>query len=343
MSRVSPKSESKLPVESKEIKLSSQRVWDSAIQLMDSVKSGSTEAAPAIHHASTAFKTLYHPGPKSARPSDRETLIFAEDGAPGAIFVPAAFVSTRPAVNIGFGETNLITDRSEDTISISDTDADIMPPSSETKVVQKILMVKGRISGSGSKAMAKISLPPSLQTIPEVSHTFRFRSNSSASSTITTVGLFGICGAMALTSTTVGPIAGSVRLMSVRVWLPAATVDSVLVYWGLTAAAGFIKEQAMNSATPDGITVTGCREFKPPKGSLLAGWLSSQLSGSNTVMTIAGPAGMIIDVRMKYTLLSVLAGYSAITVASATAGRIYYLGLDGSSNVLQAQGVSTTV
>jgi len=204
--------------------------------------------------------------------------------------------------------------------------------------------VKLGLASRSSNAGKGSDLPPERSTTIEVpSRVFRFRSSAGGSNNVTTSTLFGACGAMGITSTTVQYLASSVKLHSLKIWLPSTTTSTSLVYWGYSTAAGFMKDESKSRTLPDGITVSGCQTFVPPRDSLLGTWLSSTLSGSNTVCTIACPAGAIIDINVSFTIQNLNATFSALTVASAVVGRVYYLPLDGvSSNHLQAQGVSTT-
>jgi hypothetical protein len=201
------------------------------------------------------------------------------------------------------------------------------------------LLVKGQSKGASGKS----SLPPTISTTIEVHKVLRFRAQSTAANSIQTTHLFGACGAMGITATTVQYIASSVRLRSIVIWNPATTTSTSLVYWGYSTAAGFIKDESKSRSLPDGVTVTGAQSFSPPKGSLLNGWLSSSLGATNVICVLSCPAGSIIDVHVDFTIQNLNASYSALTVASATSGRIYYLPLDGvTQNNLRAQGVTTT-
>jgi len=151
---------------------------------------------------------------------------------------------------------------------------------------------------------------------------------------------------MASSSTSVQNIATSIKVHSLRVYMPAVaigTADTALVYWNYSTAAGFAKDESISVSVPDGLTVPGSMEFKPPAKTLCSDWLSTTLTFSNTAFTLACPAGAILDLNISYTIMNNNAGYSATTVSTATTGRMYYLALDGvTSNKLIPQGCTTT-
>ncbi len=218
-------------------------------------------------------------------------------------------------------------------------------PGEVPHTVQSDLKMLGKL-GRGVMSKGKLSVPRKLQTTPVVKHTYRFRVTQTGSYSVTTGSISGACGAMGITSTTVQNIASSIHVNKLTIWPPATAIgtsDTVMVYWNYSTSAGFVKDESYTASLPDGITTTGAMTFKPPKKSLLSDWLSTTLSFGNTAMTIAAPAGSIIDLDVSFTLMNNNSGYSATTVSTATVGRIYYLPLDGvSSNKIQAQGITTT-
>ncbi len=202
--------------------------------------------------------------------------------------------------------------------------------------------VKLTRSPNGKRVLA----PPPIHTTPTISHVFRFRCSQAGSYGIQTGFLSGACGALATSSTTVQNLASSIKLHSIKVYMPATaagTADTAMVYWNYSTSAGFVKDDSVSESLPDGVTTSGALVFKPPKDALASNWLSTTLSFSNTCFTIALPVGAIIDLHISFTLMNNNAGYSATTVSTATTGRIYYLPLDGvSSNKLVPQGITTT-
>lgn len=202
--------------------------------------------------------------------------------------------------------------------------------------------VKLTRSPNGKRLLA----PPAIHTTPNVTHVFRYRCSQAGSYGIQTGFLSGACGALATSSTTVQNLASSIKLHSIKVYMPATTAgtaDTAMVYWNYSTSAGFVKDDSVSESVPDGVTTSGALVFKPPRDALASNWLSTTLAFSNTCFTIALPVGAIIDLHISYTLMNSNAGYSATTVSTATQGRIYYLPLDGvSSNKLVPQGITTT-
>ncbi len=227
------------------------------------------------------------------------------------------------------------------------THGDTKSPSTDSKDTKVDSPSGVLIAGQLAKVPKQMGrYPPVLNTTPQLSHVFRFRANAGASNSIQTGFLFQACGCLATTTTSVQPIANSIKLNKIVLYLPGnmASADTAMVYWNYATSAGFIKEETKTSSLPDGITTEGQPLiFVPPPKSLMSSWLSTQLSSSNTACTIATPAGCIIDLHISYTIQQSQAGYSGVTVASATVGRMYYLPLDGvSANNLRPQGVVTT-
>jgi hypothetical protein len=191
-----------------------------------------------------------------------------------------------------------------------------------------------------------MSLPPTLNTTPTLSHVYRFRVTSAVTSQAIHVGdVMGIFGTMTtILNSQVVSWASTFRLKKLVAWPPQnAGADLVYINWSASASQGFVKDEQKIMTLPDGITVTGSVTAVPPPRSLVSDWISNGISSGSVLFYVTAPAGAIIDVHATYTLVNALNNV-AVTVATATPlGAVYYLALDGpSSNKIQPFGLPST-
>ncbi len=78
----------------------------------------------------------------------------------------------------------------------------------------------------------------------------------------------------------------------------------------------------------------------PPKNAL-AGFWQVVASNASTIALLTCPAGSVIDMDVSFTLSNNLST-ATVAVSSGPLGTPVYLGLDGSTNTVQALGVPTT-
>jgi hypothetical protein len=95
-----------------------------------------------------------------------------------------------------------------------------------------------------------------------------------------------------------------------------------------------ISDTTMSVSTPAHISA------KPPIGSYAYTWLSP--SGSQFAFELTAPTGSIIDVHATYMLQDDQAAGTSYTVAAGTLGALYYLPLDGATDLYLPVGLGTT-
>jgi hypothetical protein len=78
---------------------------------------------------------------------------------------------------------------------------------------------------------------------------------------------------------------------------------------------------------------------KPPVGSAASFWLGS---ASNTMFTLVAPVGSVIDVHCTHVLFDTQAAADTLAVAAGTLGALYYMPLDGVSDVYLPVSLGTT-
>lgn len=185
--------------------------------------------------------------------------------------------------------------------------------------------------------------PPPLQTGTVVNQTYRFRSASSGSQTITVAQLLRACGHVAPSTGTAGtvgliPIAASLRVKRLRLWnsmnftgstTPAsANIASVSVDFDVDALNGGnpglqFTDSTNSPSRPAFIDVV------PPPGSLASFW-HSQVESAIGLFALNCGLGAFIDVHVEWVLNDDdgIAGIStAANLVTVTTGHMYYPGL----------------
>jgi len=177
------------------------------------------------------------------------------------------------------------------------------------------------------------SLPPPINTVVMVSHTFRFTNSSTVTSQISIGDLIGICGVQGtVVNTTVASIASTFRVRKVCVWpgLPftaGSETNAEIIWAGLS---GTVKDESIDRSIPGGVTVDRPFESVPPKNSLASFWQDGS-SASTVLFSLTAFQGSVVDVHMSYTLRNNQGGQT-FTVATAALGSLYFLYLDGSTS-----------
>jgi len=186
------------------------------------------------------------------------------------------------------------------------------------------IRAQGMLLARPSLSLSAINLPPRLDLAPMTTYTIRCISTSTSSATITSLSLAGSLGGVASSVVSVVPWTSSLLLKRVTVWPSAG--GSASLHW--VAADIFSKDELADESIPTGVTVTRALGFRPPKNSTAGFWNDCQ--GAISLFTIASSVGSIVDVTVSGRLSASLAP-GLVTVASAVAGNVYYLALDGPS------------
>jgi len=185
-------------------------------------------------------------------------------------------------------------------------------------------------------------LPKQLNTTPQLSHCFRFRSTAPVSAVITTKMVACACGGIAtVANNTFTAWASSYKIKKLVVWAPSSTTSVSLtdVAW-YTGTSGQSKDQTATNSVPLGITNSSVSTFLPPPKSLCGDWILS--SQTANLFEVILDKGCVIDLHVDYTLSNVISPV-AQAVAVAVLGTVYYLALDGPiSNLLVPVSLPTT-
>lgn len=183
------------------------------------------------------------------------------------------------------------------------------------------------------------SQPPALNTNVMIAHTYRFRSTSDTTTSITQDNLIGMCGAMCyVTDTALAPLANSVRVKSISIWSPPASQGAVAtcsVNWSTETFASSIERSDTTISTSQPAKL----RTKPPIGSAAWLWLST---GTDVIFKIVAPTGSIIDVHCVHVLNDTQTIGTTYLVASGTLGVLYYPPLDGTGDKYLPVSLGTT-
>lgn len=181
--------------------------------------------------------------------------------------------------------------------------------------------------------------PPQLRTNVTINHRYRFTSTNAASTSILDSDLLGIAGAVcSVANSTLRMIAASTKLHSVEVWTPPASQGAAAtcsLQWASTTFSPTVEvsDTSVSVAEPAHIVAT------PPPGSASSFWMGA---AGNAVMTLVCPVGSIIDVTCTHLLMDTGAAGTAYTVAAGVLGALYFLPLDGDTDLYPPVSLTTT-
>lgn len=217
----------------------------------------------------------------------------------------------------------------------------------ETKAPPKALLAvrgrSGRAKGKGKKGAP--NLPPMLNTVITVSHTFRYYVASAiTTATIQAAFVAGACGGtVSIVNSAFKAWASTVKIRKISIWPALSSTEHTPEVEWLTPLGPIEKDVAKNRALPGGVTIDRVLVSRPPRGTLCADWINILTSPSANLFALLDvPAQSVIDFDVSFTLSNVLASDS-LTIASGTLGGIYYLALDGAgTNKIVPVGVPTT-
>lgn len=202
---------------------------------------------------------------------------------------------------------------------------------SESKDSEAITAASSGLLAGKAVRKGGSSLPPVRDMSVTVrSHTFRYVSTNGANATnITPTNIIGTCGGICtVANSKLTPWASSFLLKCIRCWPgPSATgYEDVVIRWAAYNSIG-TRDQKLERALPLGVTVTGCLEFRPPKGSAATWW---QVANSSVLLVISCAPGSILELDVDFTLSNSFITSDA-TIATGTLASVYYLPLDGAT------------
>jgi hypothetical protein len=203
----------------------------------------------------------------------------------------------------------------------------------------------GKKHRKGKKGMRHPRLPPQLETVITVGHTYRYQALNACNSVNVTVGnVAGACMMVGtvLNSTCVAPVS-SVKVRRVKLW-PSATTglnpNNNEIIWQYVGS-NFEKDESKSDVLPTGVTIDECLVATPPKKSFACLW-STMGNASNVLFQVTCAAGAVVDVDVAFTLANNFGGLTITGFGNVVVGTVYYGRLDGVNGKLIPQGVPTT-
>ncbi len=187
--------------------------------------------------------------------------------------------------------------------------------------------------------------PPRFDANIRITHTFRFTTTSTVNkSTITLPDLFGVIGAMNITSlTAMRAIAYSLRVKWIKIWSPAISTGSYIsgacsVEWKGASYRPSIEKSDSTNSLSDPAHI----HSSPPRGSDAGNWYVN--NDTANMFIIYCTAGSIVDLCLEFTLNDSSTVLTVTSGANGTVGNIYYRYLDASSSAsLVPVGLTTIV
>ncbi len=186
--------------------------------------------------------------------------------------------------------------------------------------------------------------PPSLFTCIKGTHTIRFLNTSGTAQTLAP-GTNDWCDMMfvATSATTGYRLFDAIRIRRIQMWWSASsgTQSSVAAVEDIAltfvAGLGAPSRTRLNAQPSPG--ENGYLDYKPPKGSIQNGWLSTSITTTNNLLRLIIPPNATVDMTFEYTLADGVDNPTPVsrTVAAAVTGQVY---VSRFMNQLIPQGVA---
>jgi len=195
-----------------------------------------------------------------------------------------------------------------------------------------------KIPGGGGQPRQRLN-PPQLSSNVRVSHTYRFRSTSGTTLSLTESDLISVAGGVcSVANATCSLIAGSVKVHRVSIWTPPASQGAVATC-SLNWRSPTYQQTQEISDTTISVTTPARVSSRPPLGSAASFWLSP---AGNAIVDVTAPVGSIIDLHCTHVLQDNQAAGTAYSVAAGTLGVLYYFPLDGEGDAYLPVSLGTT-
>jgi hypothetical protein len=214
----------------------------------------------------------------------------------------------------------------------------------------KTLLTKKHGKESKRGGSKGLSLPPPLQVVVSMHHTFRFTVTTAVTGTAVAIDGGGVCGALGGICTVVNSVvtcyASSFRIKRISVWPSAVAVGTSApnpeIVW-YSPSNAIEKDSSVQRSLPSGITVCAPVHSRPPRGSLCGDWLNSVVNVTNPLFGFFYvPLGSVIDMECSWTMANNLQAMDR-TVATGILKGPYYLPLDGTTrHGIQPANMPTT-
>lgn len=193
-----------------------------------------------------------------------------------------------------------------------------------------------------SMMVSRVLKPPTIRPNIQVTHKYRFATDTSNSATITNQNLLTAAGCMVTTNnTTATSMWMSVKIISVEVWsIPSTATSSCSVEWkGDSSLAGLEQQEVSDTSLSPQIPAHIIA--RPRRGTLSSMW--HQGGFSQNLFTVSVDNLGIVDVTLQLILRDAPSSSNAtFTIASGSLGTAVYSPLDGSGDKFTPVGLTTT-
>lgn len=205
---------------------------------------------------------------------------------------------------------------------------------------------RNRGGGRNTARQGGASLPPVINGVVQLSHTFRYATSGTVTNTTLTVGsilgaLGGIC---TVANTTLQCWTSSFRIKWAKVWVnPSSTNDEVSWTWS-DFSLDRDQERAMTRDLPANVTVAAAVKYVPTPGTIVADWYGGLVASTTVLASVSCPAGTIIDFHVDFTMNARILGAGVTrSITTGVLGNTYWLALDGvTSNLMRPRILPST-
>jgi hypothetical protein len=172
-----------------------------------------------------------------------------------------------------------------------------------------------------------------------MNHIYRFTATDLFISNITVKDIAGALGCYGLVAdTSVKSMFSHFKINSVEMWTPTPSIGSSIT---CSCAYNYQNQKPYElTDTSNSILRPAHILMRPPSDTLAAQWISTSDSDVNILYAVI-PTGSIVDVNITAILSDEQVG-PTINVSTADTTSVYYLALDGYSNVLVPVERTTT-
>ncbi len=189
---------------------------------------------------------------------------------------------------------------------------------------------RARKAPKGGSKSGGTTHPPSFTATFVVSKKVRFIATAAAAADALTSDSFGQLLGVAVSTTSVRPVASHIRVRKIEMWGPmSSTLAPVTVSVEWTGAQGFAKSNRI-SDTSMGSNEPAHVVSRPPRGTLVADWIDQQQAFA--MCTLAYPANAVVDVTYDFAVADDGVPLPPRVVVGATAGAVYVAALNSPAN-----------
>lgn len=172
--------------------------------------------------------------------------------------------------------------------------------------------------------LSRRTMPPSIPSNVQVTHTFRFQGDVTGYDIVTYGDLFRLAGSVATAATSIRPIYTSLRLNSVELWATNTLgSSSCSLRWTTTGAYGNVDKEitdsSLSTAYPSHLIA------RPPREAYQAAWYTLVSANSLEAFQYQGVGALLMDINLSLIIQdNQPTGTGTQAVTGATIGAIYY-------------------